>query len=83
MLSQYYKGTPPVIRTNCSYNIIFPSSLQELEKIAEEQTPPNMNKKEFIKNIQYATEDEYSFMSINSRAKPQDRLRKGFNNILN
>lgn len=78
--SQYYKKLPPVIRTNARYYIIFPSSMSEVEKIADELTPPQMNKKKFINYLQHATAKKYSFMSIN--ANSEEPLRRGFENIL-
>ena len=81
-LSQYYRKMPVVARTNASYYMIFPSSMVELEKIAEELTPPNMTKKQFIKVAQYATREKYSFLSINTKADPSSQLRKGFDKVL-
>ena len=78
--SQYYKKLPPVLRTNARYYIIFPSSMSEVEKIADELTPPQMTKKKFIKYLQHATSKKYSFMSIN--ANSEQPLRRGFDNIL-
>ena len=79
-LSQYYKRVSPVIRTNVKFIMFFPSSLQEIEKLADEQTPPNMSKKEFIKVVQYATNEKYNFLSINHMSK--NKLRKNFENVL-
>ena len=74
--SQYYKKLPPVVRTNARYYIIFPSSMSEVEKIADELTPPQMSKKKFINYLQHATAKKYSFMSIN--ANSEEPLRRGF-----
>ena len=81
--SQYYKKLPPVVRTNASYYLIFPSSQQELEKIADELTPPSMDKKQFLMIAKYATKEKFSFLSINSKCEPNKQLRKGFNKVLN
>lgn len=78
--SQYYKKLTPVIRTNARYYVIFPSSMSEVEKIAEELTPPSMSKTKFINYLQHATAKKYSFMSIN--ANSEEPLRRGFDNIL-
>jgi len=78
--SQYYKKINAVIRTNCRYYMIFPSSMSECEKIADELTGPNMTKKQFIKYLQHATDKRYSFLSIN--ADSEDPLRRMFENIL-
>ena len=78
--SQYYKKLPPVMRTNARYTIIFPSSMSENIKIADELTPPRMNKKKFLSYIDYATKERYSFLSINSDS--QEPIRRMFENIL-
>ena len=68
------------MRTNARYTIIFPSSMSENIKIADELTPPRMNKKKFLSYIDYATKERYSFLSINSDS--QEPLRRMFENIL-
>jgi hypothetical protein len=78
--SQYYKRLPPVVRVNARYYMIFPSSMSEVEKIADELTGPNMTKKEFIKYLQHATAKKYSFLSIN--ANSENPLRRLFENVL-
>jgi hypothetical protein len=80
ILSQYYKKIPAVVRTNVKYVLFFPAALSEVEKLAEEMTPPNMSKKQFIKITQYATKEQYNFLSINNTST--DRLRKNFDIIL-
>ena len=80
ILSQYYKKLPAVVRTNVKYLMFFPACLSECEKIAEEQCPPNLSKKQFLKIIQYATKEQYNFLSINNTST--DRLRKNFDIIL-
>ena len=83
IMSQYYKKLPPVVRTNASFYMIFPSSDIELQKIADELTPPSMSKKQFLELARHATKARYSFLSINSKADPAKQLRRGFNTILN
>ena len=82
LLSQYYKKLSPVIRTNVSCILFFPASLCEVIKLAEEQCPPHMSKTKFIEVVQYATKDPYQFLSINNHAKPDEKLRKGFDKLL-
>tara|TARA_R110001632_G_scaffold45249_1_gene114972 strand:- start:8523 stop:9296 length:774 start_codon:yes stop_codon:yes gene_type:complete len=78
--SQYFKKLPPVMRCNARYTMIFPSSMSEIEKIADELTPARMSKKQFISYLQYATKERYSFLAIN--ADSQEPLRRMFENIL-
>jgi hypothetical protein len=83
IMSQYYKKLPAVVRTNASFYMIFPSSDIEIQKIADELTPPSMSKKQFLELARHATKARYSFLSINSKADPSKQLRRGFNTILN
>jgi len=83
VMSQYFKKLPPVIRTNCSFYMIFPSSMSEIEKISDELCPPNMSKKKFINIIQFATSDKYNFISINTKCGIDKMLRKNFGKIIN
>jgi len=79
VLTQYLRGVPPTIRQNASGVIFFPGSLAEIEKLADENTEANMNKKQFIKLVQHATAEKHSFLFINRKAPSGQRLRKGFN----
>lgn len=83
LLSQYFRKMPPVVRTNASYYMIFPSSLVELEKIADELCLPRMSKKRFIELMQIATKEKYNFISINTKCDPDMSLRKNFGQIFN
>ena len=78
--SQYFKKLPPVLRTNARYYIIFPSSQAETIKMSEELTPPRMDNKKFIKYLDHATKERYSFLTINTDS--QEPLRRKFENIL-
>jgi hypothetical protein len=82
ILSQYFRKLPPVVRTNASYYMVFPSSLVEIEKVADELCPPNISKKKFIDIIQYATDAKFNFISINTKCDKDMMLRKNFGQIL-
>lgn len=78
--SQYFKKLPPVLRTNSRYYMIFPSSQAETIKMSEELTPARMDNKTFIKYLDHATKERYSFLTINTDS--QEPLRRKFENIL-
>ena len=82
ILSQYFRKLSPVIRTNCSFYMIFPSSMVELEKVSDELCPPNMSKRKFIEIMQFATSDKYNFISINTKCGIDKMLRKNFGQII-
>ena len=82
--TQSYKNVPRVVRINCRGLILFPSSLGELEKFAEENALPSMSKKRFLQLIQHCTDKPYQFAFINHDAPdPQEKLRKNFTTIIN
>ena len=81
-LVQYYKSVAPVVRTNCSYIIYFAGSEMENQKLCDEQLPPFMSKKRFMECVSFATKEPYSFLSINTRAEHDKKLRKNFNTII-
>lgn len=80
--SQSYKGLPRVVRLNARGIILFPSSLNELIKFAEEQCLPNMSQKQFIQYLQYITSEPYQFVFINNDAPGSEKLRKNFTTII-
>ena len=82
VLSQYIRSIPPVIRQNVSGVIFFPSSMMEIEKLADENCEPNMTKKQFISLVEHATKDKHSFLFINRKAEAGERIRKGFDTKL-
>ena len=82
ILSQYLKAIPPTIRQNCSGIVFYPSSLMEVEKLADENTPPNHTKKQFIQLVQHATSERHSFLFINRKAEAAEQLRKGYDVVL-
>jgi hypothetical protein len=80
--TQYYKAVPPIIRTNASAVVLFPSSLAEVERVADECCEPNMSKRQFMDLIAHATAEPYNFCFINNKAKQGERVRKCFNVVL-
>jgi hypothetical protein len=82
ILSQYFRGVHCTIRTNASVLIFFAASDIEVNKVAEEFCPAKMTKKRFTQLIDYATEEPYSFLMINTRAPRGKQIRKKFNTII-
>lgn len=81
--TQSYTKVPRVIRLQAQGLIIFPSSNDEIELLADDLTPPNVSKKHFIEMIKYATDEPYSFLFVNHHVKNQrDKFRKNFNEII-
>ena len=81
--SQSYKKIPRVVRLNARGLILFPSSLGEIQKFAEENCLPGMSSKQFLKLVQHCTKEQYNFAFLQQDAPPNDKLRKNFNKIIN
>lgn len=82
ILTQYLKAIPCTIRQNAGGVIFYPSSLMEVEKLADENTEPMMSKKQFISLVEHATSEKHSFLFINRKADAGSRLRKGYDTII-
>jgi len=80
--TQSYKKLPRTVRINARGIILFPSSLSELTKFAEEQCLAGMSNKEFMKKIQYITKEPYQFAFINNDSANETKLRKNFDLII-
>lgn len=66
VLSQCYYLVPKSVRLNLSAIYYFKGNAQETETIAEMYCPGGYSKKEFVKLIEKATDEPYSFIHINT-----------------
>ena len=82
LLTQSYKKVPRSCRLQATCNIFFPASMNEVVAFAEENCPPNMSHKEFIKVIQEATTEKYNFLFINHLAGHDKKYRKNLDEII-
>ena len=82
VLTQSYKKIPRSIRLNVNATIVFPSSQSEVEILLDEITPSGIKKREFEKIIDYATQENYSFLYINNHAERSQRIRKNIDEII-
>lgn len=82
-LSQKYNAIPRINRLNMSDIMLFPSSLSELDLVADEYCPPNTSKRDFLNLMQYATGEKYSFLYINMKSPVESRYRKKLDTIIN
>jgi hypothetical protein len=83
ILVQSYTKLPRALRLNCNSTYIFPCNQSEIEVLMDEVTPAGMTKKDFAKVIEYCTEGDFNFMSINNHAKKGERIRKNLTEVLN
>ena len=82
VLVQSYTKLPRALRLNCNSVYVFPCSQSEVERLIDEVTPAGMKKRSFEKVIDYCTNDQYSFLSINNHAKKGERIRKNLDEII-
>lgn len=82
ILVQSYTKLPRALRLNCNSTYIFPASQSEVEVLLDEVTPSGMTKKEFSKVIEYCTDGNYNFISINNHAKRGEQIRKNLTEVI-
>jgi hypothetical protein len=80
--TQSYTKIPRTIRINCRGLLLFPSNRNEMEKFSDEQCPPRMKKKQFLKLLDHATKEQYNFCFMNMDSPPEDMIRKNFDLII-
>jgi hypothetical protein len=72
-----------ICRLNCLFWFIFRTNVSELDRLAQEHLPPNMNKKQFIHMVQEATKEPHSFFTIMGNDSNEDtRYRKNLTHYL-
>lgn len=82
LCSQSWTRTPRSCRLQCNSIFYFQGSASELNLLAEEFCPPNYTKREFMKIVDYATKEPYSFLFINMHMPWATRFRKNLETIL-
>lgn len=87
VMSQYINLIPKSLRQQAINLMIFPQNRAGNDIIVDQFTPGNMNKKEFMKLIEQATEqrdgETHPFLHINRRVKVSERFRRNLNKIIN
>ena len=79
---QSYTKLPRALRLNCNAIFCFPCLQSEIEVLIDEITPPGIKKRDFQKIISYCTEGQYDFIYINNHDKPENRIRKNMDEII-
>lgn len=82
ILGQSYTQTPRKVRLQCRYIFYFAGSNNEDNLIAEEFSPPRFSKRDMLDLIHFATEDDYSFLYINTSVPFKERYRKNLTDII-
>jgi hypothetical protein len=79
---QSYNKLPRALRNNCNAICVFPALRSEIEVIKDEVAPAEYTKKEFEKLLKYCMSEQHSFFYINRHAKPNQRIRRNLDEVL-
>jgi len=82
VMIQSYNKLPRALRNNCNAICVFPALRSEIEVIKDEVAPAEYTKKEFEKLLKYCMSEQHSFFYINRHAKPNQRIRRNLDEIL-
>jgi hypothetical protein len=83
LLSQHFKIIPKICRLQASQMYFFAVSNTESECLCEEQAPPKMKKRNFMRLVDDALREPFSFLSICLKSPWETRFRKGLAMVIN
>jgi hypothetical protein len=83
LCSQHLMRVPRVVRLQATALFIFACSRADCEIISESYCPPMMAKKAFLRLIDDATRDRYSFLSIFMNVGWEKRFRRNLDEVIN
>ena len=79
LLTQHRKSVLKLFRTNAQSVMFFRANHEQNMQLSEDECPAGFKKKDFVKVIEYATKEPYTFLWINKTApKIEDRYWKCF-----
>ena len=80
--TQHFKRVPRVCRLQANFIHYFACSQTEVDTLTEEFCPPRWKKQDFQRMVNEATEDAYSFLTINMKVPWPIRFRKNLGEII-
>jgi energy-coupling factor transporter ATP-binding protein EcfA2 len=81
--TQSFTKAPRAVRLNCTGStFVFSPSMSEVDLLCDEFCSQGLNKKEFAQVVQFATDEQYSFLNIFMKGAIKDRFRKGLDQII-
>ena len=83
LCSQSWTRTERVCRLQCSNVMFFPGTESEIDLLVSEFCPPNTSKSQFRRLVKHATSENFNFLHINLKARPDQRFRKNLDTYLN
>ena len=80
--SQSFKAIPRKCRLQANNIFFFRGSNSEVESVLEDRSPPNMNTKQGLALVEFATKEKYSFLHINMRKDIEERYTKNLDQTI-
>ena len=80
--SQSFKGVPRKCRLQANNIFFFRGSNSEMEAVLEDRSPPNMNTRQGLAMIEFATIKPYSFLHINMRKPFEKRYTRNLDETI-
>lgn len=80
--TQHFRKVPKVCRLQANFVFFFQGSAAEVEIVTEEYAPPMYTKKEFMKLVNDATSQRYSFLTINNKEGWDKRFRRNLDEFI-
>lgn len=82
LCTQSFTAAPRRARLQCQNLFYYKGSNSEAELLAEEFSPPGFNKKQMLRLIAFATDEQYSFLHVNRRATFDTRYRRNLDQVI-
>jgi len=83
LCSQHWTKVERVNRLQASQLYFWPMSQSALDLLSDEFTPSGMTKKQFVRMVQEALSEPYSFLGINMKVPDKERYRINLDSIIN
>ena len=81
-ISQSFFKIPKIIRNNCSYMVLLKLSGNREVNLILSEFGLGVTKEELLALYEYATKEKMTPLIIDMEAQPEDRFRKGFDEVL-
>ncbi len=79
--TQHFKRVPRVCRLQANFIFFFQGSQSEVDTITEEFAPPGIHKKVFAGFVEEATQEKFSFLTVNMKVHASIRFRRNLDEV--
>jgi hypothetical protein len=85
-MTQSYNKIPRTVRLQMNALCMFPSKVSEIERLHEEHGPMGLNKKQFVRMVQFATQksedNKWPFFFMDTDKPEEERHRRNLDTVL-